>query len=464
MLGDFKLLEFYPRHWQATIIQSNHPWVLHITIWHYWLWFTFLFLMMLYFTYLIKLFSFNRADIKGIRSNFDKRRNAWSEILIIFFPFLWSINFVTHAFSYLKLIESNHSYSVINLHIIAYQWGWKYGYNTDTYIKVSSSAYEVGNNVTASTPGILYKNAYNSWIYKLNWLELKHKYNSFITRWVKLNIQNYYEIKLREVRTQLNQYEQYLKTNIITELTEGDVTGTRILESTVDSNTRRVLQKVWKYLRSSYLSTLSNVNKDKYKYIYTTKELVTSYSDTKHSYIEDSFDELHTNQNFYFNNYYENRTDIYVPQHTKWIIAQGVALNERIIHNGIHMYDPMRLLRSSGIAILPARLPICLLGTSQDVTHSWAIPSIGIKIDCVPGRLFKLYNIINREGIYFGQCAELCGINHYNMPVNLYVLSFEHFLLWWEIEFEELLKSFNIKYKYKNKNGAYFFNNKFNNM
>jgi heme/copper-type cytochrome/quinol oxidase subunit 2 len=92
------------------------------------------------------------------------------------------------------------------------------------------------------------------------------------------------------------------------------------------------------------------------------------------------------------------------------------------------------LLRATGTFVLPTHNTIRLLATAEDVTHSWAVPGLGLKLDCVPGRLFVSFLCINREGVYYGQCSELCGWNHYNMPIVLYALAYEHFLVWWELE------------------------------
>ena len=122
--------------------------------------------------------------------------------------------------------------------------------------------------------------------------------------------------------------------------------------------------------------------------------------------------------------------------------SQGVNSNINMSTDVNIIADPLRLLRATNAVVIPARVPVCFMSSSEDITHSWAVPGLGIKMDCVPGRLFSLYNIINREGVYFGQCSELCGVNHYNMPINLYVLSFEHFLIWWELEFIALNGSY----------------------
>jgi len=57
--------------------------------------------------------------------------------------------------------------------------------------------------------------------------------------------------------------------------------------------------------------------------------------------------------------------------------------------------------------------------TSTDVIHSWAVPSLGIKVDAVPGRLNQAHVFIDRPGVFYGQCSELCGINHAFMPIKI---------------------------------------------
>jgi cytochrome c oxidase subunit 1 len=76
-----------------------------------------------------------------------------------------------------------------------------------------------------------------------------------------------------------------------------------------------------------------------------------------------------------------------------------------------------RLLEVDERVYLPERISIRALVTSQDVIHSWALPSLGIKMDACPGRLNQVGMFIRRSGVYFGQCSELCGINHGFMPI-----------------------------------------------
>jgi len=68
---------------------------------------------------------------------------------------------------------------------------------------------------------------------------------------------------------------------------------------------------------------------------------------------------------------------------------------------------------------LPCRVPVRLLMTSSDVLHSWAVPSLGVKVDACPGRLNQASLYIKYQGIYYGQCSEICGTNHAFMPIGI---------------------------------------------
>jgi cytochrome c oxidase subunit 2 len=93
-----------------------------------------------------------------------------------------------------------------------------------------------------------------------------------------------------------------------------------------------------------------------------------------------------------------------------------------------------RLLEVDHRVVLPIKTHIRLLVSSSDVLHSWAIPSFGIKIDACPGRLSQGSLFIKREGVYYGQCSEICGVNHGFMPIVIKAISSEIFLKWIHIK------------------------------
>lgn len=89
-----------------------------------------------------------------------------------------------------------------------------------------------------------------------------------------------------------------------------------------------------------------------------------------------------------------------------------------------------RLLEVTNRVVLPIKTHIRLLVTAADVLHSWAIPSFGLKIDACPGRLNEVAIYVKRKGTYYGQCSEICGINHGFMPIVVRATSTKEFIEW----------------------------------
>ena len=88
------------------------------------------------------------------------------------------------------------------------------------------------------------------------------------------------------------------------------------------------------------------------------------------------------------------------------------------------------LLEVDNRTILPFSIQIRLLISSFDVIHSWAMPSMRIRVDGVPGRLNQARIFINRPGISFGQCSEICGANHRFIPIVIEIVSIKYFINW----------------------------------
>ena len=91
-----------------------------------------------------------------------------------------------------------------------------------------------------------------------------------------------------------------------------------------------------------------------------------------------------------------------------------------------------RLLSVDNVVVLPVGTTIRLQTTSADVIHSWAVPAFGIKKDTVPGRVNESWVKITREGTYYGQCSELCGVDHGFMPIMVKAVPKEEFMQWVE--------------------------------
>ncbi|MEQ3629784.1 MAG: cytochrome c oxidase subunit II, partial [Sulfitobacter sp.] len=88
------------------------------------------------------------------------------------------------------------------------------------------------------------------------------------------------------------------------------------------------------------------------------------------------------------------------------------------------------LLATDTSVVIPVGKTIVVQVTASDVIHSWTIPAFGVKQDGVPGRLAELWFTAEQEGVYFGQCSELCGQAHAYMPITVKVVSEEAYAEW----------------------------------
>nr|YP_010360195.1 cytochrome c oxidase subunit II [Rasbora atridorsalis]UNQ32279.1 cytochrome c oxidase subunit II [Rasbora atridorsalis] len=89
-----------------------------------------------------------------------------------------------------------------------------------------------------------------------------------------------------------------------------------------------------------------------------------------------------------------------------------------------------RLLETDNRMVVPKESPIRVLVSAEDVLHSWAVPSLGVKMDAVPGRLNQTTFIVSRPGVFYGQCSEICGANHSFMPIVVEAVSLKNFEYW----------------------------------
>nr|YP_009311843.1 cytochrome c oxidase subunit II [Discherodontus schroederi]BAV71019.1 cytochrome c oxidase subunit II [Discherodontus schroederi] len=102
-------------------------------------------------------------------------------------------------------------------------------------------------------------------------------------------------------------------------------------------------------------------------------------------------------------------------------------------------HDPwqFRLLETDHRMVIPMESPIRVLVSAEDVLHSWAVPSLGVKMDAVPGRLNQTAFIVSRPGLFYGQCSEICGANHSFMPIVVESVPLEHFENWSSLMLED---------------------------
>nr|ATA66377.1 cytochrome c oxidase subunit 2 [Oscarella balibaloi] len=98
----------------------------------------------------------------------------------------------------------------------------------------------------------------------------------------------------------------------------------------------------------------------------------------------------------------------------------------------------LRLLEVDNRLVVPIQTQVRVLVTGADVIHSFAVPSLGVKIDAVPGRLNQTNFFVKRPGVFYGQCSEICGANHSFMPIVVEAVSLDKYIHWVESQANEL--------------------------
>lgn len=111
-------------------------------------------------------------------------------------------------------------------------------------------------------------------------------------------------------------------------------------------------------------------------------------------------------------------------------IGETIEFESYVIPDDMLEPGALRLLDTDTSIVVPVDTHIRFVVTANDVIHSFTIPSLGMKIDATPGRLNQVSALIQRTGIYYGQCSELCGVNHGMMPIKLECVSIEDFIEW----------------------------------
>jgi cytochrome c oxidase subunit 2 len=124
---------------------------------------------------------------------------------------------------------------------------------------------------------------------------------------------------------------------------------------------------------------------------------------------------------------------------------QNIAFDANMIDTKNLKSSQLRLLETDNHVVVPVNKVVKVLITANDVLHAWAVPSFGVKRDAVPGRINETWFKAEKEGVYYGQCSELCGSRHAFMPITVRVVS--------DKQYNEWLKESKIKFaKYPENN------------
>lgn len=406
---------------------SSLPWyadLMHLVFWFFYLT---VFTICLWLSYSFIVCTRCVETRFPIRETRGFSRAQTGDTLTAVIPMCWSITMLMHASVHSSNFDENTDSSSLLFSIIAYQWGWDYSFDLDSSLLkdhiTSGLDFEL-----ESKKQIVMPNNQRPDIVKLS-------FNSDNIN--ESNITNFEELlKVTEKTSNFTSCSTFFNTkfsliNSLSQATqEFDIPINPSflqkphqkhliahIDCDVDSITNAspiCLNSVWNNL------TLLNNNID--QVFLSGFELAFSFnSKFFSSVLKDSIlnipkigDEF---DNVFFTNF---KTNVLTSTRQTVNINSDFLLSGGLVHR----------LRITSAILLPSDYPLHLVCGSKDVIHSWAIPGLGIKIDCIPGYNCHRRLMLRWRGLFWGQCMEVCGRYHHWMPILLKVTNVDFFILW----------------------------------
>lgn len=119
------------------------------------------------------------------------------------------------------------------------------------------------------------------------------------------------------------------------------------------------------------------------------------------------------------------------------LVGNGITFDSNILQDDDLEPGQLRMLEVDNRLVLPVNKHIRLLTCAGDVIHSFAVPSLGVKLDAIPGRLNQTMMFIKRQGVFYGQCSELCGTSHGMMPISVEAVQEQDYVDWVNAKLQE---------------------------
>lgn len=436
--------------------------LLHITHWQYWFWFWFTYFLVLYYFLFLRLIRFRTLKTSPKLNTSFRAHGKWGDLIICLLPISWCTNILSNSNFILRMIEWQSESTLFNLRIRGKQWYWIYKFELKVLSDVSSTPKNIGDNFWVLSS---HKNNDNL----LFFIKQKHSLSFDQLTWpqsIKNNISSgnsasyNNSLNFSPQDAGFNSVEPYLVPKYSNKPTYTNYAPNsfyKLMSFTLRSSSgvQTNFSGFSSYPQNNFNSTAVNSH---YPITITRTNKASSingrayrlYLSADNTQLLCKFNTIPVFQKKPFTNnlflvvkqkrfstpIYKKSKNIINPNNFIFTKNNLKHLNIYFNENRRHSFFSQistnkRLLRTRRILVLPSHANIGLITNSFDVMHSWFVPGLGIKIDCVPGRSTHHIIYIDHAGFYYGQCAEICGRYHHHMPIRICALPFEHFLLWW---------------------------------
>lgn len=379
-------------------------------MWQYWWWFWFTYYITIYYFLFSRLIRHRTLKFAPKIVTSQKSHGKWGDFIICVVPITWCVNILSNSNFILRMLEWQSESSLFTIRVRGRQWYWVYKIELKDLLKVTHTVKNVGNNYWESFSNISGEETVSN----LNLLQLR-RYNE---DYLKM-------LKSRLAGTQPKLDDAYTTADTL-EVTHNAV------------NPNKKTQRLHNYSLSPAASLTTSLNEVSDVWSDNSNEVINKdtpdnlYFVIKQKRFAPAVRKVHTidlKKVEKHLNLANNELLVLKDQNSnswRWG-AKRLKYKAADISNVFNR----RMLRTKRVLVLPTNVNITVITNSFDVVHSWYIPGLGIKLDCIPGRSTHHTLFIDHAGFYYGQCAEICGRYHHHMPIRVCALPFEHFLIWW---------------------------------
>lgn len=346
-------------------------------------------------------------------STSQKSHGKWGDFIICIIPIMWCVNILSNSNFILRMIEWQTESSIFTVRVRGRQWYWVYKIELKELLSLNNTTKNNGHNFWKKLSNKNYEND----IQTLNLMQIRQHNEEYLKK-VKINIK-----EIRNMKYSKNS-SLFSKNNIL--MTTNWIDLNKKISRLPNFSFFKSIGINYNFANNLYFVFEDNNNvieKDMPDNVYFV------IKQKRFAAVFKNIDK--TDHKLTFN--YKNLTNVNAiviknqKNLTNWISAKRLKCKS----SAIPLAYSKRMLRTRRVLTLPTNVNITIITNSFDVVHSWYIPGLGIKLDCVPGRSTHHTLFIDHAGFYYGQCAEICGRYHHHMPIRICALPFEHFLIWW---------------------------------
>ena len=383
-------------------------------MWQYWWWFWFTYYITVYYFLFSRLIRHRLLKFAPKIATSQKSHGKWGDFIICIIPITWCVNILSNSNFILRMLEWQTESSLFTIRVRGRQWYWVYKIELKDLLKTSNINKNLGHNY---------------------WEVFKDQTES----------QNNHALNMLELRKHNEDYLKSLKSKIA-----GTVNNSASYLNKMSDNKPNPLFVISNSFNSNKKATRSyNFNIPAYSYVLNNNVPTVNWLNASDAII---------NKNLPDNLYFVIKQKRFSPAVKKVnsVNFKKIEKHLNLVNNELLVIKDQhssawrwsakrlkyktadvsnlfsrRLLRTKRVLVLPTNANITVITNSFDVVHSWYIPGLGIKLDCIPGRSTHHTLYIDHAGFYYGQCAEICGRYHHHMPIRICALPFEHFMIWW---------------------------------